>query len=546
MSRYKPRCVGYLFLSFLYLYVAAATWAGQCPGAHCSAVSEQINKICKSDGFSGNVVYVQMGNVYCYCNCSCLAYDTPVRVSSSSWRPIQALGVGDTVLTANSDKKWIPVPVAFSDGTSGNAEPLPYAVFLRTELGVSLIVTPDHPFLIAGEGLKRADRLTLEDRLVTEDWKPVRLTALGYGEYSGGIHNISTTTGAPGEDLWGHLLVTAGVISGDYYAQLYLVDKAADGHPLMGSAQYIAEHGELDLSFSTIVGSAKDTRSRFSFTPYKRFTPPPGAVPLLPDHKTTAAPGMLRELDDTIPLEIAKYLVHNFRRFYPNVEYHIEWLDNTVNAYAWRQGGRRHVALLGGLIRHREIKVEGLGLVLAHELGHHYGGAPTYPSNGLSCEGQSDYWAALIGMREVWWGEEYLRQTIAGAEQLYRLFAFGVVSSLTPEEEKEQIKTAGSCSHPPAACRRETYLAAVRAEPKPTCAGFMSVGTLSPGTLSYCTGQVLEARGPVECSHWLGGMVANRCEVPEEICPFDSEQWVPIDTCSIRAAATSTCITVAQ
>lgn len=32
----------------------------ECPGAHCSAKSEQINNICKANGQSGNLVFVEL------------------------------------------------------------------------------------------------------------------------------------------------------------------------------------------------------------------------------------------------------------------------------------------------------------------------------------------------------------------------------------------------------------------------------------------------------------------------------------------------------
>lgn len=122
-------------------------------------------------------------------------------------------------------------------------------------------------------------------------------------------------------------------------------------------------------------------------------------------------------------------------------------------------------------IRHRAVEIEGLGLVLAHEIGHHFGGAPRYPNNPwASCEGQADYWGALVAMREVWWGGEALRQVRAGAEQLYNLFAHGLLMGLSEADAELQLAALAGCGHPPAACRRETYLAALTLDDKPACA----------------------------------------------------------------------------
>jgi len=452
----------------------------ECPGSHCSSVSAQINDICKSDGFSGNVVYVSMPDgTMCYCKCSCLAYNTLIAVSTDGWKKIQDFQVGDAVLKATPEKKWVTTNVAFSDGTKGDGSIVPYTIYVKTESGITLIVTPEHPFLLETGKLQRADRLTLQDKLVDEKFNPVPIKELAYGLYSGGIHNISTSTGGPGEPMWEHLINTAGVVSGDYYAQLFLVPEAILSHPQIGSPEYTEKYGKLEPKIQLPITIGEDETNNFE--PYKKFVPPPNSVSFIPDYMATPAPDMLEPLDNPVPLEIAEYLVNLFKHFYPDVIYHIEWMDNTVNAYAWRDGNERHVAILGGIIRHKYIMQEGLGLVISHELGHHYGGPPYYPE-GLSCEGQSDWWGARIAMREVWWGEEYIRQTIAAADQLYNLFSKGLVMGISVEEERKLLTEMNGCGHPDAECRKETYLAAVRLDPKPDCANLY----LAKG--KYCNG----------------------------------------------------------
>jgi len=196
---------------------------------------------------------------------------------------------------------------------------------------------------------------------------------------------------------------------------------------------------------------------------------PDGAKAFLPDYMTKAAPDKLWPMDHSVVRERAQKLSKLFEEFYPNVTYHVDWDDDTVNAYAWRNWwGTRHVALKGGLLRHKDLQIEGIALVLAHEIGHHYGGKPTY-SSGLSCEGQADYWAAKIGMREVY-GNSYRDMMEPAMDQLYNFFSKGVEMTITPAEELERFAKDG-CSHPPAACRRSTYEAAMNHEPKPACAG---------------------------------------------------------------------------
>lgn len=80
-----------------------------------------------------------------------------------------------------------------------------------------------------------------------------------------------------------------------------------------------------------------------------------------------------------------------------------QWKNATVNAYAMRIGPVYLVTMFGGLARHPSITRDGLSLVMCHEVGHHIGGAP---KGGIgrgwsSVEGQSDYFASLKCLREV-------------------------------------------------------------------------------------------------------------------------------------------------
>lgn len=77
------------------------------------------------------------------------------------------------------------------------------------------------------------------------------------------------------------------------------------------------------------------------------------------------------------------------------------WSDGTVNASAERQGNNWIVTMYGGLARHDDITEDGLALIVCHELGHHLGGAPKYQGDWAANEGQSDYFATLKCLRNV-------------------------------------------------------------------------------------------------------------------------------------------------
>jgi hypothetical protein len=79
------------------------------------------------------------------------------------------------------------------------------------------------------------------------------------------------------------------------------------------------------------------------------------------------------------------------------------WDDDTVNAYAHRDGKVWHVSMFGGLARHPLTTDDGFMLVVCHETGHHLGGAPKYGggTDWAANEGQADYFGSLKCMKRV-------------------------------------------------------------------------------------------------------------------------------------------------
>ncbi len=88
-----------------------------------------------------------------------------------------------------------------------------------------------------------------------------------------------------------------------------------------------------------------------------------------------------------------------------------EWANSTVNAYAKRVGNNWWVRIYGGLARHPHMTIDGLTIVICHELGHHMGGAPKKTSwygtpIWAAAEGQSDYYAAAKCARKMFGADE--------------------------------------------------------------------------------------------------------------------------------------------
>jgi hypothetical protein len=461
----------------------------QCSSAHCGAVDAEINEICIGEGWAINhPVLTRDENGPCNCSCSCLAFGTMVQVGDGSFKAIETFVVGDRVLAAGTDLDWSAEPVVYSGGTTGASRQKYTVLVLYSNTAVA--VTSDHLFLVASGGeraLKQADRLTVEDSLISPAGHPVQVRGVHIGDYLAGFHHVAARTKFPGPgDLDGHLLNTNGVISADYAVQILNRSGEAAGFtssafaeaPLVGSAEYVSRYGDSclktpelpsgfdeDAPIRTASFDAPDVAlSGNTFIPAEAvsITVPEGACSFIPPdlaEEKRSAPK--RAFNDPQAREWVEALIRFHRQFYPDVNYIFDWTNDDVNAYAWVENGVRQVAMMGGLVRDQDLELEGLALVLAHELAHHYGGSPTGTS-GLSCEGQADYFGVRNVMRKVWFGESYITTTDAGIAQMAAFFG-------VPADSTDPGGSAG-CAHPAGRCRIVTYRAAVSLTGKPGCA----------------------------------------------------------------------------
>lgn len=163
-----------------------------------------------------------------------MAYDTQVATPQGNGdvlEPIQNFEIGDRVFALEQDDdeglQWGIERVKFSSGTGpgGRTPAMVYISFDEVASFNRIVVTPDHLFLVGDAGLtkvmfKRAERLVPGvDVLVSYEGKAVPIKLVSLGEYSGGIHNIATSTNL--KDEWeGHLIITNGIISADYLLQI--------------------------------------------------------------------------------------------------------------------------------------------------------------------------------------------------------------------------------------------------------------------------------------------------------------------------------------
>jgi hypothetical protein len=122
------------------------------------------------------------------------------------------------------------------------------------------------------------------------------------------------------------------------------------------------------------------------------------------------------------PRRRALTLIKRFQARFPELAYDMDLGVNLANAQAFLDAGTRRVRLYGGLVRHRKIGAAGLAVALAHETGHHLGGAPYLAFyHWLSSEERATEWALAVGLKCVFGTHRANRIGREGLNQLRTL-----------------------------------------------------------------------------------------------------------------------------
>lgn len=137
--------------------------------------------------------------------------------------------------------------------------------------------------------------------------------------------------------------------------------------------------------------------------------------------------------------EWATGIVARFADAFHDIAIDIAWQSDSLNAQAYRlDPTAAHVRVYGGLARHRAIGPEGLALAIAHEIGHHKGGAPVSRHyHWLSTDRRADEWARMVGLPAVF-GPAAPDVARTGADQLFGALADLVSSGTAPRCAAEE------------------------------------------------------------------------------------------------------------
>lgn len=443
-----------LLLGLILLGAASCSVQKQnsCPSQLCAQKATIIDSICSDLGNSGAPIYLKNDESVCLCEC-------PTK----------------SVLAIKTGSEWKHPIYEIPSDSSIFQQTLLYVIYVEVEDDLTLIVTPEHLFLTASGILKRADRLTPDDRLLDQDRRSLKITALTSGSYEGDFAAIRMPQwNAEDKDIENHLVSTYGVLSGDDFATAFLQPESLREQPQLGTPEYYKAIGsDKDLGLIDL-GDTISTNLTFEFVPDKEIPLMEDASYMIPPDYDQLKEGESVALDDRQRQRMALDIKKKFEMNYPDIKFILSWRSARANGSARINRQRRKiVTIFGALVRSRVMYEDGISLAFAHEVGHHYGGPPRSEEAGKrwsSCEGQADYWGATKGMRKIFPGPSVVQKIEAGGNQLYKLYTESLNKNLEEvyKEAFEQLSNR-NCSHPKPSCRLQTYLAGMRLAPKPLC-----------------------------------------------------------------------------
>jgi hypothetical protein len=477
-----------------------------CPEQHCADSNTYLHAVCYcqapyQNGCTGTnppanccsytatspVIIFNKDGTNCYCCCGCFANDTQVAVDATTTKAVQLFLIGDPVYVAAdpSLESWIQLPVEFSSGTAdyGAQNTLILIGFGDSDDPKYIISNREQLFLMPDRKLKRASRLVPgRDQLLLQDGTPVPVLDLTVGKFKKGVHQIATSL-TPTTNMDGHLILANGVVSGDYALQVTDIERVrpelmAEGHaslPEFGTKEYGEKYAHL-LASSFKAHEPNHTPQQLDKSVFEPFGVK-GPV-RIPDHAecfvTKKQAEDLLEFAPHAPaysgagMDITNYLFKLFRGFYPGVVFYLDEENELPNAYSWIEFDVPFVVITGGLIRTNAIKYESLAFVIAHELGHLYGGPPQ-DERGYTCTGMADYAALLAIFPYVWFGRYAAPMMQPAYDQITQLYSY-----ITPENR--QGKPGNTCMYISIECRVQCMDAAMSTKALPECAG----GPLTP------------------------------------------------------------------
>lgn len=451
---------------------------------YCESQKGDIDTTCHDLGKSAGkeIMYHPRPGLTCFCICSCIGEGSLVTVADGKKVPIEKIETGKTqILAAGRTLQFQPM-IANQKSMAPRAHTINtiYLTFHVDGEKQTLVCTQSHPFMIHGKGLCAAANLAPDDKLIDRNGKPVAIDELKWGAYDGGFWEIATSMTPPDANLTGHLVLTNGVVSGDFAVETYVnypigsdipVTDLRRGAAIVGSSEWMQKHGVKPSGPEESVkvnGGTFMPRSRLSVAV------PAHAADFLPSWQAEflrwVAP--MRPYNDPYALEMCEWLLDRiYRPLYKDITFLFDWYSEEINSSSWVSDGKKYVYLSGGLSRVEGFDYEGVALALAHEVGH-LNGKPDGSKSGVTCEGEADFYGASVALRNVWFGEQYFTSTEKAIDQvktLYKYMGMKAADGATLDLNAPRKDKAGR-GYPSNQCRISTWEAAMAGPKKPECA----------------------------------------------------------------------------
>ncbi len=448
------------------------------PG-YCTIKKPKIDVTCHNvKKQAGDMILFEVNDRTCYCICSCLSRGTRVTTNDAGGSvKVQNIVQDQTsVLAAGLDLKFQPQTVrVVSHSKAGRID---HAIYLKYKVDgepTDACVTASHPFLLKDGTLVSAECLSLASELVDRRGRAVEIESLDWGTYEGEFWEFSTRDDIPDKELTDHLVITNGVVTGDFAVEQWVHYKrpmfTGAMPPIVGSPEWVTQN-KPPLLTAEQNPVRKVGEGYFYPAVHSAIRVPAHAASFFPsvEARRLGARRFQKPYNDPMAHEMCIYLIQRlFQPAYPDIVFHFDWFSYDANTYSWVDPlGQRQVLICGGLARIKCFDIEAVALALAHEVGH-LDGKPDVGGH-VTCEGEADWWGGSVVLRQLWFGQDYFDKTKEAIAQLEAAYAY----LKTPGEDGSPPDTTTpldnlSRAYPSHACRIETFKEAMKGVDQPEC-----------------------------------------------------------------------------
>jgi hypothetical protein len=462
------------------------------PG-HCASIQGDINEYCEHGGLGGDVPVPQTwSGGKCWCCCSCFGYGTPIEVDQGLYQMIEDIQTGQNVLATDASlSQWVSRTVTELGGIAPQTQIdfMAYAQFRMADSQVRhLITTADHLFLLPGGKLLPIQDLRPGDEVRQADGGVAQVELVTWIQFGGGVRHIALGQWREGDPLDGHLINSNGLVTADLAVQLEYYGGGVSEHmapdeprPAIGSLEF---HRRYDTTaYNAFVSNPEAWPESSQPIGPTLLNIPPGALAYLTQEQAAdiqqATGG--QNLGDSDTLAMTRYLFQLHSAWYPDVYFIVDWANETPNAWYFQDFKREYVVLTGGLVRVRQLRREGLAIILSHLVAQ---------SEGTVCTGEADYRGVAIHLRQVWYDNQFFDTFDKGFQQITELFEL-----IQPGHR--HADPGNICHQPSTECRKQALLAGAAFSGVPECAKPVPAFTITSARATTLTEIVISFSQPV-------------------------------------------------